>query len=74
MRKVWQREQRIALEANVPRVVEKVFFVRNLIATLGASSNAVLAAEVQGESAVFIDLQKNRVVSLVANFLAQRQS
>ena len=74
MRKVWQREQRIALEANVPRVVEKVFLVRNLIATLGASSNAVLAAEVQGESAVFIDLQKHRVVSLVADFLAQRQS
>ena len=51
-----------------------MFFVGNLIATLGTSSYAVLAAKVQGEGAVTIDLQKHGVVPLVADFFTKRQS
>ena len=45
-----------------------MLLVVNLIAILGASCYAVLRAEVQGEGTAFIDLQKYREVSLVADF------
>ena len=73
MSEVWQREQLVALEADIARKVEVVLLIMDLLVELAARGNLELLGEVQSEDPLLVDLHEHWEASMVTDSLTEGQ-